>query len=71
MRMTERAKGESLSVAPDSLLQILQLSKLLEASRNSVGEVVERCGAMRMTGRAKGKSLPVVLDGLLQIPHLS
>jgi hypothetical protein len=40
--MARRAKGVSLSVVLDRLLQILDLSQLLEANGNGVGEIIER-----------------------------
>jgi hypothetical protein len=44
--MARRAKGKSLSVALDGLLQILYLSQLLKASENGIGKVIERHGVI-------------------------
>jgi hypothetical protein len=69
--MAGRAKIESLSVIPDGLLQILDLSQLPEASGNGTGEVIERFRMSWVARRAKNESLSVIPDGLLQILHLS
>jgi hypothetical protein len=69
--MARRAKGESLLVVLDGLLQILHLSQLLKASANNVGKVIERRGATWIVGRVRVKSLLEAVDGLLQILHLS
>jgi hypothetical protein len=58
-------------VFPDDLLKILYLFQLQKASRQGLGEAIERRKVIRMAKRTKSECLTMTYDCLLQILHLS
>jgi hypothetical protein len=69
--MAWRVKIESLTVVCRGFLEILRVSKLLKATQNKDGKVMQGSGAIWMARGVKIESLMIACNGVLEILHLS
>jgi hypothetical protein len=65
--MARWMKSESLTMAPDGRLQVVDPVQMMVASGDCIGEFGESYGVIRVTGGIQIESVTVVCDSLVQI----